>query len=97
MVYDIQNYDPMAGQGFNIGEFGAAIGDTLQSAVENVGGNFDANTANALAIANLNKAQADAIRSNAENRRQMTKNIFTFLVICVIALTVVVLAKKFIK
>ena len=97
MVYDIENYNPMEGQGFNIGDFGNALGDTLQNAVENIGSNFDANSVNALAIANLNKAQADAIRSNAENRRQITKSIFTVLIVAVIAVTIVVLANKFIK
>ena len=93
------DFDPSMNnaQGFAFGDFVESVGDTLQSGVDNFKANLDANAINSLAIANLNKAQADAIKRNAENRRQITRSIFIVLIVSIIAITVVALAKKFWK
>lgn len=96
-IYDINQFDPNQNQGFDFGDFANDIGDTLDSAVKGFGSNFDANALNAVAIANLNKAQADAIKSNAENKKQITKYIFTILIISILAVVAVTIASKFWK
>jgi hypothetical protein len=94
MIYNLDEYQPQ-NQGFSWSELGETIGDTATSVIGGFGANTDANAINALAIANLNKAQADAIKSNAENRRQITRNIFMLLVIAIIAIVAVSIATKF--
>lgn len=82
-------------QGFSFQEFGEAIGNTATSVVDSFGQTLDANAINSLAIANLNKAQADAIRSNAENRRQITKSIFTILIVAILVVGTIAIVGKF--
>lgn len=84
-------------QNFSLQEFGNAVGDTVTGFLENASSTLDANAINNLAIANLNKAQADAIRSNAENKKQITRAIFIVLIVAIIAVAGVSIAKKFIK
>lgn len=97
MIYDINQYQHGQNQGFNWGEFAGTVGDTIQSGFENIGSTFDANAINSVAIANLNQAQADAIRTNAENKRQITKSIFTILIVAIIAVSIVSVIQKFWK
>lgn len=97
MVYELPANTYGNRQNFNGMEFLETIGDTAQDFIEGVGTNFDANAMNAVAMANLNQAQADAIKSNAENKRQITKSIFVVLIVAIIGLVIVSLASKFWK
>lgn len=82
-------------QGFSLQDFGEALGNTATSVVDSFGNTLDANGINSLAIANLNQAKADEIRSNAENRKQITKSIFTILIVAILVVGIISVVNKF--
>lgn len=96
-MYTVDNFDQSQNQSFAIGDFFESIGDTVQSGIENVGANFDANAVNAAATAAYNKAVADSVKMRAENQQKITRAIFTVLIVAILALTTVSLFKQFIN
>lgn len=78
-------------------DFGESIGNTVIDGIDFLGANLDANAANSAAIANLNQAQADAIRQREDNRKYMIKMAFTLAIVAILAIVAVKVGAKFIK
>ncbi len=84
-------------QGFSFGGFLDSVGNTVQDVVEYAGDALDVKAANGQAIANINNAQADAIRAKAQRQTDLMNNvvrIVLFTVIAVAAIALFSIAKK---
>jgi hypothetical protein len=91
-------YMPMDGgqnQGISFNDFLDTLGNSVDQVISGFGTTTDANAINALAIANLNKAKADAVKSNAENQKQITKSIFIVLIVAILVVGAVAVIGKF--
>lgn len=90
------NYDPT--MQYNQANLGwDDIGDVAGQVLHGLGDNAEAKGINALAVANLNQAQADAIRMRAENMKSITKTIALVLLVAVVSFAIVALVSKFTK
>jgi len=71
--------------------------NVLDAFFGNIAGNFNANTTDAAATANINSAIAENIRSSARAREERTKGILNILAIALVGIIVITLASKFFK
>lgn len=93
-LYEFSQYQPATGQGFAWSELGASIGDTVQSGVDFLGGNLDANAKNAGSIADINAAQADAIRAEQVRKADQQRQFFKLGIGVLVAVVLVVIISR---
>lgn len=84
---------PEQSQNFQWDEFGNTFGNTVQDIIGGFGDTTSANAASSLAVANVNQAKADAIRTTAASNAQLMKYVGIAILVLVVGLVVVPLLK----